>query len=160
MEPGHVPPPPPRHPETRGRKRKGPAEPSPRPWDEETDSECDSDEPRDPEAGMSFVNELIEMYLLGKPMNARHMSVLCHYAWKGGLLEAKPYAVNPESKGRNHQRKIDKALNLERFDARLYNVDAPGHDRNDPEITSLSFHVTPPHEALAAELEAHPEILE
>ncbi|CAK0855932.1 unnamed protein product [Prorocentrum cordatum] len=101
----------------------------------ETDSECDSDEPRDPEAGMSFVNELIEMYLLGKPMNARHMSVLCHYAWKGGLLEAKPYAVNPESKGRNHQRKIDKALNLERFDARMVMMFQQGGHLGIPETT-------------------------
>eukprot|EP00959_Pyramimonas_sp_CCMP1952_P167172 3493835-Pyramimonas_sp.AAC.1 len=162
MEP---PPPPPPHPvERRGRKRRGPAEDQPCPWDQVKDSsdspeEHDSSTAPDPVAAQAFLDELIEMYLLGKTMTARALTTICHYAHEGGIKEAKRYAVDPSKKGGNFQRKLDVALKLERFDKRLYELEAPGHDRNEPDITTITFHLTPPHEAIAAELAAHPEVI-
>eukprot|EP00959_Pyramimonas_sp_CCMP1952_P247732 5178850-Pyramimonas_sp.AAC.1 len=81
--------------ETRGRKRTRDPEPPPLPWDQESDPsdcECGPDPGEMDAAAGEFIHELVELYLLGKPMNARHFCVLCYYASKAGIKKAGQFA--------------------------------------------------------------------
>eukprot|EP00959_Pyramimonas_sp_CCMP1952_P369176 7732907-Pyramimonas_sp.AAC.1 len=62
-----------------------------RPWYED-DSGPDDDiqyNQRQKEAGEACVEEIIDAYLRGKPMNARLFCVLCYWAGKAGVKEAR-----------------------------------------------------------------------
>ena len=130
------------------------------PWDHDSgDSDYGIDHQQILETGESLVEELISMYLMGKPMTAKSLCTLCWYAKNAGVKPAKKYSFRVGAPTGHYQRKLDSALGFKRFDGQLYEMTVPGYDRHGVEREPQTIHVIPPHESLSAELAEHPEIL-
>ncbi len=96
------------------------------------------------DAANLFLEEILDMYLLGKKMSAKHVCTLCHYASLAGIRHAKKYALKPDSPTGHFQRKLDLALDLPRFDSQLYEMEIPGFGRGDVMRSPQTIHVVPP----------------
>lgn len=92
-------------------------------------------------------------------MTAKALRVLRHFASEAGVAEVAQHAVKPCESTGNYQKKLDRVLELRQFDDRLYQMTIPGTSRNDLDREPQIVHLTPPHEALKAELDGHPEII-
>eukprot|EP00959_Pyramimonas_sp_CCMP1952_P243320 5086003-Pyramimonas_sp.AAC.1 len=142
-------------------KKKGrTGSPSPiRPWDDGLGTE-QRDFRAEAIAADAFLEELIDMYLMGKKMSAKHLCILCHHASNAGIQAASKFAMPPQRATGNYQKKLDSVLELPQFDEDLYELEIPGLSSNDLERSPQTVHLVPPHEVLAREVEQHPEILE
>eukprot|EP00959_Pyramimonas_sp_CCMP1952_P304831 6379803-Pyramimonas_sp.AAC.1 len=75
----------------RGRKRNRSSSSEVRPWDADLPQDATT-EAEQTSAGNAFVDEPIEMHLLGHNMTGKHLCVLCHWASVAGLTAAAKHA--------------------------------------------------------------------
>ena len=123
-------------------------------WDSDGDSEPDISAA---EAGDEFSSLLINLRLKGV-LSATQCCTLAYWAEKAGATgPVSKFAMKPGQKGGLCQRKLDAYLRVAE-DAPLYIVPVPGHDRGTAERVVHELEAMPPHEAIAAEIAAKPDL--
>ena len=119
------------------------------------DGDGEDEDPVSP--GENMMMELVELYCQGA-LSATKLCIIAHWADLAGVKEAKQYALHPGASSGHYQRKLDTALGFNAHDKRLYSIEVPimvdGSREKEQVLVQL------PHEALAEQLEAEPEVLE
>lgn len=125
-------------------------------WD---DSASDGDVPPQ-QAGEEFADLLVRLRLQGT-LSAKQACVLAHWATLAGAVgPATQFAARPSLPTGHYQRRLDAYLGIDSRDSSFYMLDVPGHDKAQADRTVHHLETRPPHEALAREVEAEPQLLE
>eukprot|EP00959_Pyramimonas_sp_CCMP1952_P454458 9469938-Pyramimonas_sp.AAC.1 len=112
------------------------------------------------EHGNDLVELILDHYLTGRKISAKSVCILCWHAHGAGVEQAERFKLSPTSQSGKFQRKLDTALGFEEMDSRLYFMETPGVGRYDEARCPQTVSTTPPHEAIASEIEKDPYILE
>ena len=123
-------------------------------WDDDDPDRTVSRE----EAGELFAEMLIRLRLKGT-LSAHSCCVLARWAKAAGAAwPCRHFAVPPGQSSGNYQRKMDAYLDLQSTESNFYQLQVPGFSRSEGGRTIHQLEVQPPHERLAEEARANPEL--
>ena len=124
------------------------------------DASSDSDEGElsPPEASQELADFLTDLKLKGK-LSAKDICLIAWYAKIAGLTgAAADFAFRPNAPSGHYNRHVKSVLKLDEYVNGVYEVAVPGHDRYSMGRVTHQLPALNPHESLAMELEANPNM--
>ena len=140
-------------------------------WEVESDSASEQDSEFDAasdatQLGTEFYDMIVGMYMKGQ-VSAKQLCTLCWWATKAGLrgpaceLGMKPVADDGLQRGEGrYQKHLDTLLGFKDSDEKLYHVGYQGHSKYDAARSRHTLPTIPPHEAIADEVSATPDLID
>eukprot|EP00969_Alexandrium_andersonii_P087889 3877042-Alexandrium_andersonii.AAC.1 len=111
-------------------------------------------------AGEALLEQLLALHFEGK-MTAKSFCIACWWASRAGAEgPLASFALKPSASSGSFQRKIDSQLGIKLHDPSYLDVDVPSHTKFDISRSVQPVPVQAPHEAIEAELQANPALLE
>jgi hypothetical protein len=139
-------------------------------WDDDRDGDDegwgnafsdDENGPADPRAiaALEFLDILGAMFMESK-ISAQSYCLLCFYASKAGVGgDVNKHGMGPGRPSGHYSRHLKTVFGFGAFSPLHYTMDVPGHAKHDLSRTSHALQVVPPHELVAADIIAKPELI-
>ena len=96
---------------------------------------------------------------LSSAISAGHLRVICYWAFKAGVTEAKDLSHPPGRNSGHYQRHLDTILGFKAARQFSYTLTLAGQQKGQPARSQLSIPTVPPHEAAEACLADDPTVM-